>query len=296
MMEKIKNIIKEKLDLPISSILQVSFLGGMTNKNYIVSTQQDSYVVRIPGAMTESLIIRDNEAVNSIAMSKAGFNVETCFFDAKSGIKITQYLSESCTLDHQNVKTFSNLKLIAEKLYLLHQSPIKLANRFNVFEEFDKYINLLKNKDAFYQYSENMPELLAFFQMIKTDFSYNQSFLAVCHNDLVPENILLKGEQVYFIDWEYSGMNDPMFDLAAFFLEAKLNKAEQDFFLQCYFKKQEDIEEALMKIAFYQFTQDVLWFVWTLVKEENGEFFEGYGKNRIERAIAFMKTWKAQEV
>lgn len=294
-METIKNIIQEKLSLPLSSISQVSFLGGMTNKNYIVNTETDSYVVRIPGAMTENLIVRDNEAANSLAMSEAGFNVETCFFDSTSGIKITKYLSESCTLDHQSIKNFSNLKFIAEKLYLLHQSPIKLANRFDVFEEFDKYMGLLKNKAHFYQYNDSIADLLVFFQTIQLYFSQNMTSLTVCHNDLVPENILLKENNVYFIDWEYSGMNDPMFDIAAFLLEAKLDKTQQDFFLQCYFKKPEEIKEASVKIAFYQFTQDVLWFVWTLVKEENGEFFADYGKNRIERAISFMHAWKAEK-
>ncbi|OOF46019.1 hypothetical protein BKK52_11805 [Rodentibacter trehalosifermentans] len=269
----------------------------MTNKNYIVITRQDKtgYVVRIPGAITENLIIRKNEAINSFVMSEAGFNVETCFFDSQSGIKITQYLSDSYALDHQNIKDLSILKLIAEKLYLLHQSPIKLTNQFNVFEEFDKYINLLKNKASFYQYNDEISDLLTFFKTIQTYFSKNIITLAACHNDLVPENILLKEKDIYFIDWEYSGMNDPLFDIAAFLLESNLNQTQQDFFLQCYFKQQEKIEKALEKIALYQFTQDILWFAWTLVKEENGEFFADYGKNRIKRAISFMHKWKAKK-
>lgn len=52
--------------------------------------------------------------------------------------------------------------------------------------------------------------------------------LSPCHNDLVAENILIveddvndigANNQLFFIDWEYSGMNDPMWDIAALFLE-----------------------------------------------------------------------------
>lgn len=52
-----------------------------------------------------------------------------------------------------------------------------------------------------------------------------------CHNDLVAENFL-KAEDgtIYLIDWEYSGMNDPMWDIAALFLESNFTDESQDYF------------------------------------------------------------------
>ena len=38
----------------------------------------------------------------------------------------------------------------------------------------------------------------------------------------VPGNLLDTGERVYVIDWEYSGMNDPVWDLADLSVEAGL--------------------------------------------------------------------------
>ncbi|MGY4677039.1 phosphotransferase [Pasteurella sp. P03HT] len=291
-MEEINAIIKDKLGLAPTDIVDTVFLGGMTNKNYLVTTQQEQYVVRIPGAMTESLIVRDHEAINSVVMSEAGFNVETCFLDAESGIKITKYLSDSMTLDHDTIKDTTHLIQVAKQLRALHQSNAKLANRFDPFLEFDKYLGLLKDKLRFYHYHQRMPELLDFFQFVKNYLSEHTVTLVACHNDLVPENILLKKQDVYFIDWEYSGMNDPMFDLAAFFLEARLNDEQKKTFLLHYFQDEPISAVMLTKIKFYQFTQDVLWFVWTLVKEENNEFFDDYGQRRLERAISFMSEWK----
>ncbi len=34
--------------------------------------------------------------------------------------------------------------------------------------------------------------------------------------------------RLYLIDWEYSSMNDPMWDLAALFLESEFTKQEED--------------------------------------------------------------------
>ncbi|HDR1123081.1 TPA: phosphotransferase, partial [Pasteurella multocida] len=113
--------------------------------------------------------------------------------------------------------------------------------------------------------------------------------LVPCHNDLVPENILIKDNRIYFIDWEYSGMNHPLFDIAAFFLESKLLQEQQESFLKYY---NNNINFNLIKndIIAFQFTQDVLWFLWTIIKEENNEFFDGYAKARIDRAYQSMLT------
>ncbi len=294
--KKVEEIVKKVFNLTSSRVLNISFLGGMTNKNYLVSFEDKDYslVVRLPGAMTENFINRDHEAVNSLIMSQKGFNVQTCFFDAKSGVKITKYLQNSEALDHKTIRDLSNLKQIALKVKELHSENIELKGKFQVFCEFDKYINLLKNKQLFYEYSVIMPQLINFFENVKKYLSESSVVSVACHNDLVPENILLKDEKVYFIDWEYSGMNDPMFDIAALFVEARLDKEEEKFFLQHYFDKL-DYKEEVKRIALYKFVQDVLWFVWTLVKEENNEFFGDYGEMRIQRAILFMKNCEYKE-
>ena len=49
-----------------------------------------------------------------------------------------------------------------------------------------------------------------------------------CHIDLVPENFIESPQgRLYLIDWEYSSMNDPMWDLAALFLESEFTKQEE---------------------------------------------------------------------
>ena len=49
-----------------------------------------------------------------------------------------------------------------------------------------------------------------------------------CHIDLVPENFIESPQgRLYLIDWEYSSMNDPMWDLAALFLESEFTRQEE---------------------------------------------------------------------
>ena len=213
---------KESISKIISDIFpnnldyEFSLLGGMTNKNYLVSVNGKRYVLRSPGNMTSALISRENEKNNSELMSLSGFNVHTQYFDATSGIKMTEFLEDSISLTRENVCNDENIRKIAMRLYQLHNSKIIFNNEFNVFEKFNQYMRLLRDKNKFFQYNDNIDEILSFF--MKLSSKNINSKLCPCHNDLVPENILLKDKDIFFIDWEYSGMNSYLFDISAFLL------------------------------------------------------------------------------
>ena len=106
-----------------------------------------------------------------------------------------------------------------------------------------------------------------------------------CHNDAVPDNFIASEDgKLFLIDWEYSGNNDPMADLAALFLESEFTKDNQDFVLQEYFGG--DVpENAYMKIRCFQVLWDCLWAQWTVIKEANGDDFGTYGIDRFNRAV-----------
>lgn len=48
---------------------------------------------------------------------------------------------------------------------------------------------------------------------LETQHRFPQACL--CHNDLNPQNILVDDRRLVFIDWEYSAINSPWFDLAS---------------------------------------------------------------------------------
>ena len=111
-----------------------------------------------------------------------------------------------------------------------------------------------------------------------------------CHIDLVPENFIEdETGRVYLIDWEYSAMNDPMWDLAALFLESNFRKVEEGEFFKAYFS--EDTPVSVAKIMIYKILQDFLWSLWTIYKEEQGADFGSYGKDRYLRAVKNLKEY-----
>lgn len=280
--QKIKEIIVNYLNVTEENISNITLAGGMTNKNYRVSIGAQEYILRIPGLGTESMISRKNEMVNSNLSSDLGLNVDVLAFDEEKGIKISKFIVDAETLNPTTAKKEENMKKVASSLRTLHNSKIEMKNTFNVFEEIIKYENILdKIEGKYYEdYNEVRVKVMSL-QNIMKDYGAK---LTPAHNDTVPENFVKDKEgKMYLIDWEYSGLNDPMWDVAAHSLECSFNKEEEELFLSYYFNG-EVTEEDRIRILINKICQDFLWAVWTLIKEHKGDDFGTYGIDRYNRA------------
>jgi thiamine kinase-like enzyme len=87
------------------------------------------------------------------------------------------------------------------------------------------------------------------------------------HNDLHPKNILF-GKKIQFIDWEYAGVSDCYFDLAAIIVEFKLNDKDEKSFLRSYFSTRQTPN--YKKLEAFKVIYKTLWTVW-LYKLERGK-------------------------
>lgn len=262
---------------------QITQIGGMSNKNFRVDYQNKSYVLRVPGNGSEGMVVRSCEEFNSMEGSKLGINPPVHYFNPNTGIKLVEYVEDAETLNSATIQRYDNMKKIAQIYRSLHHSRVRLKNEFNIFREIEKYDLLLEKAGAtMYEGWEDVrPQVMAL-ESLLNDLGVE---LHPCHNDAVPENFLkAKDGTIYLIDWEYSGMNDPMADFAALFLESVFKTESQDYMLAHYFEG--DIPENVMpKIFCYQVLWDYLWAQWTVIKEAKGDDFGAYGRDRYNRAI-----------
>ncbi|RKX66015.1 MAG: hypothetical protein DRP42_03900 [Tenericutes bacterium] len=58
--------------------------------------------------------------------------------------------------------------------------------------------------------------------------------VVLCHGDLVTGNILFNVNEIEFIDFEYSGKSNRLFDLASFITERKLSQEQEDEFVSSF--------------------------------------------------------------
>ncbi len=283
---KIKNI-KEKLtkilDIQEDEIEEISPAGGMTNKNYLVKISGQEYILRIPGNGTQNMINRVNEKHNSTLANELSIDTEILYFDEVSGIKVSKLIEDAETINAYTAKREDIMELTTSLLRKLHTSCLEFKNTFDVFEEIIKYEGLLKKAKGknFEDYEETKNKVME----LESKLENLDKQIKPCHNDTVPENFIKGNEnKFYLIDWEYSGANDPMWDLAAHIIECDFSEDEEELFLQKYFEVMDVEKKYKDRILIYKICQDFLWSLWTNIKEAKGDDFGNYGIDRYNRA------------
>jgi len=287
LLDNLQSIVCECMDIEIDRIKDISPIGGMTNKNYKLQIDDKLYVLRVPGNGTEEMISRQEEIKNAVYANKIGVDAELIYFNEKTGVKISKFIENAETLTPEAAKKQSSMEMVVDIFRKLHTTKLQMNNSFDIYNKIEKYEQLLikvngNNYEDYYEVKEKVKSL-------KTITGELDIKLTPCHNDTVAENFIKSGdEKMYLIDWEYGGMNDPMWDLAGYCLENGLSEEEEELFLNIYFNGK--VEEKYKKrILINKIYQDFLWSIWTNIKEAKGDDFGSYGIDRYNRAKKNLK-------
>lgn len=68
--------------------VQISPVGGMSNKNFRVAYQGRDYVLRLPGVGSEAMVDRAHEQINSLLACDLGINPPIRYFDPATGLSL----------------------------------------------------------------------------------------------------------------------------------------------------------------------------------------------------------------
>jgi thiamine kinase-like enzyme len=116
--------------------------------------------------------------------------------------------------------------------------------------------------------------------------------VAPCHCDPLAENFLDTGTRMVIIDFEYSGNNDPMWDLTDLSVEAEFDHEQDRALLNAYFDGQPPAFD-LGRMVLYKAMCDFLWTLWGVVQHANenpADDFWAYAVNRLDRCRRLMAT------
>ena len=265
-------------------------LGGLTNLVYRVETEDEKLIVRIPGDGTSDYIDRAVELHNAQAAYRAGVSPKILWADGKSGIMISRCIeAETMTPD-----LFSSRKAGPARagvaLAKLHNSGEQFQFRFELFTMIDDYLKILSGKDT--TLPDGYADIVKAAQPIKQILADNPAPLAPCHCDPLCENFLDDGNKMWIIDWEYSGMNDPLWDLGDLSVEAGFSDAQDLEMLRAYFES-EPADAAIGRMVIYKAMCDLLWTLWGLIQHADdnpAEDFWAYATGRFERCKRLMQS------
>lgn len=262
-------------------------LGGLTNRVYRLG----EFCLRIPGEGTGEYIDRANEAIAAREAARAGVSPEVLHADPGDGLMVTRFVAGTVTMTPEHFATRQGAPARAGlAMSKLHGSGAVFPFRFELFAMIDSYLGLLAGKDV--TLPDGYNEVVAQASGIKAALARNPVPLVPCHCDPLCENFLDDGARMWIVDWEYSGMNDPMWDLGDLSVEAGFD-AEQDMeMLTAYFDG--DVEPAdRSRMVIYKAMCDLLWTLWGLIQLANAnpaDDFRAYAETRFARCKALLAT------
>ena len=265
------------------SYTDVERLGGMTNHSYKVTTADgQEYLVRIPGEGTEELISRSDERKSTELACSLGIDSELLHF-GDDGTKVMRFIHDPQPMSEEVMRRRENLVQAARIFRRLHTCGADTGVRFEVFEMAELYERIIREaKVALYDdYEEVRRQVMD----IKESVDANGAAPRVpCHNDSLMGNWVIRDDgKLFLIDWEYSGMNEAMWDLSCLSIEADYSEDDDAALLEAYYGRTVSEEEATRFMAAKLYV-DYLWTLWGLTRVPyDGAFMQEYADGRYAR-------------
>lgn len=264
-------------------------LGGLTNRVYRVEAGGAALVLRIPGEGTETYIDREVEAVNARAAAAAGVSPEVIFVDPARGLMLTRHVAGR-TMTPERFREPGAAGRAAAALAQLHRSGAAFAFRFELFAMIEEYLKVLGRRDAVLPAGYHAA--VADAGAVRDALEAHPAALAPCHCDPLCENFLDTGARMWIVDWEYSGMNDPLWDLGDLAVEGEFGPEQEEEMLAAYFgRPPSDAERG--RVVAYKAMCDLLWTLWGLIQHANAnpaDDFWRYATNRFDRCRRLMAS------
>lgn len=262
--------------------------GGLTNTNYRVEVDGRAYVMRLPGAKTELLAVdRANEIFNSRAAAEAGVAPEVACQVPGTDIIALQFI-QGQTMSNASLNAPGMPVRIANALRQLHAGPRFLLD-FNMFRLTEFYLKIVREHEVTIPegYHDRMPTV----QRIEAAMAVHPLPSVPCHNDLLAENYIDDGEHLWLVDWEYSGNNDPCFELGNTSQELQYDEDRIHNLCAAYFGS--DYPDKVARMKLYMIMSDVGWGLWAAIQAKISKIeydFWGWAIERWGRAVEKMDS------
>lgn len=258
-------------------------VGGITNRNWLVSLGDERFVVRCPGEGTELLgIDRADEWEAATRAASLGVGPEVVAF--VDGSLVTRYVDDARPLSPEALHANGTLASAADLLRRTHDGP-PIAAVFDWYAVPVDYAGKARARGA------RVPD--AFDQAMARAEEVHRAFAAApdppvpAHNDLLGGNFLLgRDQRLWLIDWEYAGMNDRFFDLGNFAVNNGLDDAGEEALLEGYFG---DVTNGrLARLRLMKVMSDLREAMWGVVQQAVSTLdvdFEAYANEHFDRLL-----------
>lgn len=253
--------------------------AGLTNVSFKFKVNGAEYVYRHPGGTAGNLIDRRTELFTQMKAKELG--VDKSFIKMTlGGWKLSYCVQNLCECDFRTHQ--DQLKKGMEYLRRMHALKVPVDGSVKTFDDFEEGLKLMKIASAtkgnlLQEFAEEISKAKRLDKYLKEDANRLGMKPVLCHNDTYEPNFLsTRDGDLYLIDWEYAGINDPANDLACFFCRYEYSDEDIYKYIKAYFQREPTTDEYrhwrayIAMCAFY-------WTCWGLYKgsvgDDDGFFF-----------------------
>ena len=218
----------------LSSRMLISYkhlTQGITNESYHLKFTKDEYVIKFFNNEAIDIGI-DHKKEMRIMAHLEPLNVApvVIYVDLDEQFSIARWI-EGDYWSESDFDDPSRVKRLMQKVKEIHSLPTDDLPEFDL-------LNSINNYRAKIDVDSVAPELLReeLLQKAAGIISASDELhdKCLCHNDLLASNILIN-DSIHFFDWEFSGVNSPLFELAAICKGNELNEQQRKNVLKSYF-------------------------------------------------------------
>lgn len=297
--EIIKNICNT-LKCDRNDIIDIKVIqAGLTNVSFKFSVKSNQYVYRHPGGTAGKLIDRHTELVAQNVAKNLGIDTSVIYMDP-TGWKISHYVQNIVDCDF--LKNEEQLDIGMEYLRKFHSADIKDdIKEFDDVLEGKKLMGIASSTkgNLFLEFQEIIKKIECLKELVDNESKKYGFKKVLCHNDVYEPNYIATADKdLYLIDWEYAGLNDPANDIACIICRYDYSFETADYLLEKFYgRKLNKIEHRhcisyIALCAFY-------WFCWGLYKgsvgDDDGFFFLPSYRNLIKYIDVALNNYKEVE-
>jgi thiamine kinase-like enzyme len=247
-----------------------------------VTTRTGDYVVRLTQSDAGLLgIDRDAEHANTRSAAEAGVGAQVVDYRPDLGMLVITFLPGKA-LTNESIVAPGVIARAAAAIRRLHTGP-RFSGDFDMFTRQAGYLALVREHG--FSLPAGYDAFAPQWERVRRALAVRPTATVPCNNDLLAGNFIDDGQRVWLIDYEYSGNNDPAFELGNTATECDLSREQTDELVESWTAEDPTFRA---RVDLQSLCSEYGWALWGFIQAATSPIdydFHGWGMERYEKAV-----------
>ena len=222
--------------------------GGLAHESYVAHVAGARYVVKFlyDGFVKQGVMLPHDQLIhNTRAAGEAGVGARLVRGIPEASIIVLEFI-EGRTLETADLADPYYIPRIARGLRQLHTLAPPFTNQKTVFDILDACLAIVRTESL--RVPDGCIDHLPTADRMREALATQGLRFAPCNNDDYAPNFIDQSGTIRIIDYDYSGMNDPCFDLGDVAVEGRYTPDQVEVLCEAYFQGRRPVQVARTRL------------------------------------------------